>query len=67
MTSTATDAGPLRTGQDDAEHARAEYRRLFHRYLAAWATDVLALQRHGLDRPCVRDAWSPAAPMRRAA
>ncbi|MFG0273939.1 MAG: hypothetical protein ACF8QF_02665 [Phycisphaerales bacterium] len=66
MTSTATDAGPQIAGHD-AEHAREEYRRLFHRYLAAWATDVLALRRTGLDRPCVRDAWSPAAPMRRAA
>ena len=25
------------------------------------------LRRYGLDRPCVRDAWAPAAPMRRAA
>jgi len=66
MTSTECSAGVATAGQY-TEHAPAECREMFQRYLAAWATDVLALRRHGLDRPCVRDAWAPAAPMRRAA
>lgn len=69
MTTTASwvpALGPTPIGHE-AEHARSECRRMFHRYLAAWAMDILALQRSGLDRPCVRDAQAPAAPMRRAA
>lgn len=33
------------------QQAEQEARRMFHRALAQWATDVLALRRRGLDRP----------------
>ncbi|MBN8644191.1 MAG: hypothetical protein J0L61_02995 [Planctomycetes bacterium] len=35
---------------ENARH-EAESRRLFQRTLAGWASDVLRLQRRGLDRP----------------
>ena len=52
---------------DTSEHAAQEARRMFHRFLAAWAMEVLALQRNGLDRPCVRDPWETPAPTLRQA
>jgi hypothetical protein len=35
--------------------------------LAGWASDTLMLRRSGLDRPSVRLASQPAAPLRKAA
>jgi len=67
MTTSATPSGSFAAGQLTTELAREELRRLFHRHLASWAMDVLALQRCGLDRPSLRDGMAPAAPMRRAA
>lgn len=51
------------------QRARIEQdaRRIYARYLSGWAMDALALRRSGLDRPSVRSASAPAAPLRKAA
>ncbi len=48
---------PMMDTPTDAESQRAvdDSRRLFHRTLACWVCDVLALRRAGLDRP----RWRP--------
>jgi len=42
-------------------------RALHQRTLRNWAMDALSLRRRGLDRPGLRAASSPAAPLARAA
>ena len=51
---------------DEADRIVDEMRNLFNRTLAGWASDVLSLQRDGLDMPRWRssdppDQWSKAA------
>lgn len=51
---------------DEADRIVEEMRILFNRTLAGWASDVLSLQRDGLDMPCWRSSdppsqWSKAA------
>lgn len=55
-----------RTSAMEAERARAEARRIFHRVLASWATDLMALRAKGLDRP-VRRTVGAGFTVRRAA
>lgn len=50
----------------EAERARAESRRMFHRVLANWATDLMALRARGLDR-AVRRTPGAGLTVRRAA
>lgn len=48
-------------------HAELEARRLFHRTLSAWAMDVLALRRRGLDTPrCLTRSMGLVTPRRAA-
>lgn len=49
------------------EMARQEACRMFRKVLQEWAMDALSLRRAGLDRPSVRAADRPAAPLRKAA
>ncbi len=51
---------------DEANRIVQESRNQFNRTLASWASDVLSLQREGLDTPCWRmgdqpGQWSKAA------
>ncbi len=54
---------------DNADRALRESQRLYRRYMSAWAMDVLALRRAGLDRPRRQASLTlpPAAPLRKAA
>ncbi len=50
----------------EAERARADARRMFHRVLATWATDLMVLRSRGLARP-IRRTQGDGFTVRRAA
>ena len=50
----------LNSAQSEAQHpALEESKRMFHRVLASWAIDLVALRASGLDKPSARvGKWS---------